>query len=689
MSGSFATEPLVSSQLSGKHVPNVGRAIKRLAASSSRSRGNKNDVPVEHLLEQLQTLEEHKLKEAKVRKSEELSRQKEIAAAKKRLGREISQTRAHLRRGNLEVGKLRQTLSKIERQSSASVHKKSVLGMELEDVRQKFEEKHNHAELELQQKIGAVSEAHSLLSYLEYAQEMLEQGVIFEPRAKSMYSGQEPLMSEGEFAELSPSSVESPLTTELESIKSRYHEAEEEWTSQCEQAYKDVEYFKNEMEALQKENTLLRQENLQLSDGNAKLQQENRNLRTKLETLPSATALNRAGSPQTTYPSSAQLIGHRQPAAAQRTTSPSTIAAPLPIWSIAGPQLHSHFTSTFAQQVSRSANLLVRSRSPSIVGMSSVLSPHGAPPSWIDSTGSMSPRVSRSALHPSMGVRSISAPSGALHSARTVAVINDAQFSGTDAMRLLLPTGATPSGTWAFSMPTAIGSLHSGIAGPIRAADQGPTALGHELRSGSLGSAPHAPRRPITPRGRTVAASRLTGGMAKLQEEQSGSPRLAFCPAPTTVQSERIPHWRTTNPQGSNPGSAASCARLAANGLEPFACEIKADLHNEVIDEVLNRSPRARVHQGSDAAQAPAGCILEAAAPEGPHSSSAFSDSSGKHVGLARILSFNQSGGKAPSSAPASPVSNQVERRVQFKDVVSKVTAQALREFQQNHVDWK
>lgn len=647
-------------------------------------------MSVEHLLEQLQTLEKHQLKEDRIRKNEELSKKKEIAAAKKKLGREISQTRIQLRRRNLEVGKLRQTLSKIERQQSDSTHKKSVLGMKLDDARQKFEEKHNCVELELQEKIGAVSEATGLLSYLEYAQGMLEQGVILEPDATSMHTRQEPLMPEGELADLSLSSVDaSPLAAELKLMRSRYQEAEQEWASQREQLqhqleeldeqYKDAKHFKNEIEALQRENSILRQENQKLSDENASLKQ---NLKTTKETLPSETMLNHVGPPLKTYPSSKLLIGHCLPTAAQA----SKISAPMPVWSVAGQQLHPHLRpSSPANQASpqaclspRSANIRVRSRSPSL---GNVLVPHGALP------------ATQAAPRSGMGLRSVSAPIGALRSSVKQDTMSGAVPNGGSCLSprgasassmdagAPPPAGAVPPGMWAFSVPVATVSLHSATVGPIHAANQVPTVKGYPLRPGSFGRAPHVPSRAATPRAGIIAPSLPAGGAANLQEEQIGSRSIqAYDPASLTSSSQRTP-WRTATPQGSSPASAAHCAMTSANGSESSASEAKAELRNEVLD----KSPCIGCFPGTDTVQTPVGLISTAASPDDPPSSNAFPESAGKLVGLARTLSFTQTGGTASSDASASPVVTQVERRVNFKDVVSKVTAQALREFHQNH----
>eukprot|EP00933_Yihiella_yeosuensis_P084938 TRINITY_DN9968_c0_g1_i2.p1 TRINITY_DN9968_c0_g1~~TRINITY_DN9968_c0_g1_i2.p1 ORF type:complete len:621 (-),score=135.42 TRINITY_DN9968_c0_g1_i2:110-1972(-) len=211
------------------------QTLQRRSPSQSPGRrtGSKKDIPVEQLLEKLHSLERYKIEEEKWRKKDEMQRKKELAAAKKRISREIAQTKGALRKRNMEAQKLKQNLSKYERQVADSTSRKNATTQRIEEKIHSWEDKHNHTEVELTDKIGQVGEANGLLAYLEYAQAMLEQGVMMSHDSKAAQM----MVDEGRRHALAHDSVgdshdmsgmsQEGLARELAELRMQYEECEE------------------------------------------------------------------------------------------------------------------------------------------------------------------------------------------------------------------------------------------------------------------------------------------------------------------------------------------------------------------------------------------------------------------------------------------------------------------------------
>lgn len=136
------------------------------------------EVPYDQLLEKLLQLEKYKVQEEKEKKKEESQRKKDLLAAKKKLNREISTTKGAVKKKTNEVTKLKSALQKLEAKHGDSEKKKQFTASKLDETIRKTEEQHNKAEVELATKIGEMGEARGTLAYLEYAQEMLEKGIM-------------------------------------------------------------------------------------------------------------------------------------------------------------------------------------------------------------------------------------------------------------------------------------------------------------------------------------------------------------------------------------------------------------------------------------------------------------------------------------------------------------------------------
>lgn len=245
----------------------------------SPRRGGKDAVPMEQLLEKLQSLERYKQDEEKWKKKDEQQRKKDVALAKKKLAQEISQTRSLLKKRSNEAKKLKQTLQKIEKQQVESTQKKTLSAQRIDETLMKCEEKHNFAEVELQEKIGQVGEANGLLAYLEHAQALLDKGVFLEPdpraaqmmaengRLKALADGHN-VLETGPFERSTSSNEAMHLERELAEMRAFYEEAEEQrqWLLAQLKAVGNTKAIaeNEELSRLRRENQDLRAENQEL-----------------------------------------------------------------------------------------------------------------------------------------------------------------------------------------------------------------------------------------------------------------------------------------------------------------------------------------------------------------------------------------------------------------------------------------
>lgn len=245
----------------------------------SPRRGGKDAVPMEQLLEKLQSLERYKQDEEKWKKKDEQQRKKDLALAKKKLAQEINQTRSLLKKRSNEAKKLKQTLQKIEKQQVESTQKKTLSAQRIDETLMKCEEKHNYAEVELQEKIGEVGEANGLLAYLEHAQALLDKGVFLEPdpraaqmmaengRLKALADGHN-VLETGPFERSTSSNEAMHLERELAEMRAFYEEAEEQrqWLLAQLKAVGNTKAIaeNEELSRLRRENQDLRAENQEL-----------------------------------------------------------------------------------------------------------------------------------------------------------------------------------------------------------------------------------------------------------------------------------------------------------------------------------------------------------------------------------------------------------------------------------------
>lgn len=132
----------------------------------------------EQMLERVGELEKYKKEEEKERRKEEMQKKKDLVASKKKLVREIQTTSKDMRKHEKEANKLQTQVRKIETQMNDSMEKRAKTEEKFDDVIQSKSSKQRELERLLTEKMEETGLAEGRLAHLEFAQKMLEQGVI-------------------------------------------------------------------------------------------------------------------------------------------------------------------------------------------------------------------------------------------------------------------------------------------------------------------------------------------------------------------------------------------------------------------------------------------------------------------------------------------------------------------------------
>lgn len=130
------------------------------------------------MLERVGELEKYKKEEEKERRKEETQKKKDFAASKKKVQREIQSTTKDVRKGEKEATKLDGQVRKLEKQISDSFEKKSKTEEKFDEVIEVKATKQRELEKQLSIKMEETGKAGGRLAHLEFAQKMLEAGVI-------------------------------------------------------------------------------------------------------------------------------------------------------------------------------------------------------------------------------------------------------------------------------------------------------------------------------------------------------------------------------------------------------------------------------------------------------------------------------------------------------------------------------
>lgn len=123
-------------------------------------------------------LEKHGKESERGRVKEVKKTQKDLADAKKRLSKELTQANLRLRRGEQEVTKLSAAVGKAQEQEERTRKKTAKEVEKGEDTARKLRAKRDNFEDTLHNKVAVVGEARGKLAHLQFAAKMLEQGVV-------------------------------------------------------------------------------------------------------------------------------------------------------------------------------------------------------------------------------------------------------------------------------------------------------------------------------------------------------------------------------------------------------------------------------------------------------------------------------------------------------------------------------
>lgn len=137
------------------------------------------DDPKE-LMDKVHELEKYRKEEVKERKAHDQARRKEMMAHKKKLTRELQACAKEVRKRESEVGKLQRTLNKNEQQQEQSLGKKMREVEKVDDALSKLKRKHDETEQQLHLSTSAAGEAKGRMAHIEFAQRMLDQGVVLD-----------------------------------------------------------------------------------------------------------------------------------------------------------------------------------------------------------------------------------------------------------------------------------------------------------------------------------------------------------------------------------------------------------------------------------------------------------------------------------------------------------------------------
>lgn len=163
---------------SGPRSASTSPSRPRRNASPRQVLAKKQQLEPEQLLARVQELESFKKVEEKEKKAQELAKKKELMAAKKKLTKEIQSATKEVRKHEKEANKLSSQLKKLHTQEMEADAKKQRATGKIDEQNQRYEKKKSSTEEDLNKKIEYTGAATGKLAHLEYAQRMLEQGIV-------------------------------------------------------------------------------------------------------------------------------------------------------------------------------------------------------------------------------------------------------------------------------------------------------------------------------------------------------------------------------------------------------------------------------------------------------------------------------------------------------------------------------
>mmetsp|Transcript_9986 Transcript_9986/g.21763 ORF Transcript_9986/g.21763 Transcript_9986/m.21763 type:complete len:617 (-) Transcript_9986:28-1878(-) len=148
-------------------------------AGPSRSAPSKGEDPAQvELKKRIRELEGVVKNEHKEKQKDDKKRQKELAEAKRKITKELQQATRVVRKNEQEVNKVSTTIHRLEDQAEQAKSRKDRTTGQMEDKISTFRSKRNSTEETLQEKMANLGEARGRLAHIQFAQKMLEQGVI-------------------------------------------------------------------------------------------------------------------------------------------------------------------------------------------------------------------------------------------------------------------------------------------------------------------------------------------------------------------------------------------------------------------------------------------------------------------------------------------------------------------------------
>lgn len=146
--------------------------------SPSRPGGKEKEIDSSQLTQKIRDLEMERKNAEKERVKIEKQRKKELADVKKKLQKEVQSATKLVRRNEMDINKLASFITRVDDQAAQTRVKKSRQSDQMDDKIGTFITKRATTETSLNDKVVALGEARGRLAHIQFAQKMLEQGII-------------------------------------------------------------------------------------------------------------------------------------------------------------------------------------------------------------------------------------------------------------------------------------------------------------------------------------------------------------------------------------------------------------------------------------------------------------------------------------------------------------------------------
>mmetsp|Transcript_123598 Transcript_123598/g.395366 ORF Transcript_123598/g.395366 Transcript_123598/m.395366 type:complete len:518 (+) Transcript_123598:80-1633(+) len=162
--------------------PNARRALPTRTLSPGRPRQTSPRAPLDpaqaELQKRVKDLEGAIKQDQRAKVQDDKKRQKELADAKKRINKELQMAAKFVKKGEQDVSKMSNVISRIEDQAEQVKTRKTRQSDVMEEKIGSMRAKRNSTEGTLQEKVALLGEARGKLAHIQFAAKMLEHGVI-------------------------------------------------------------------------------------------------------------------------------------------------------------------------------------------------------------------------------------------------------------------------------------------------------------------------------------------------------------------------------------------------------------------------------------------------------------------------------------------------------------------------------